>query len=170
MPEVVAAIADRAARSSPVWARSILGPARRNGAAAAFPALAGSPFQTGFESIYEAFLVHHGKARAFAPRNRDEAILLGDYLYADGLVSICQVRDVDAVALLADLVSVVAHLVAEQTDATTIAAVWAGTAELLAGPPASPWLEAREALGRADHRPLALLGSEHVHAPLELTR
>lgn len=170
MADVVAEIADRAAASSPVWARSIVAPGKRGNAAIAFPSLEGSPFQKGFESIYEAFLVHHGRARAFAPRDRDEGILLGDYLYADGLVSICRARDVEAVAIFADLVSVVSHLVAEGTDPPTIAAVWAGAARLIGGDRAGTWAEARQALGQADHRPLARLGAAGVHVELELDR
>lgn len=105
-----------------------------------------------------------------APRSRDEGILLGDYLYADGLVAICRARDVEAVAIFADLVSVVAYLVAEQADASAIAAVWAGAARLIGGEREGPWAEAREALGRADHRPLADLGAAGVHAELVLAR
>jgi hypothetical protein len=170
MPDVVAEIAERAAAASPFWARSIVLPGKRVGAAPAFPVLEGTPFQLGFESIYEAFLVHYGRARAFAPHDRDEAILLGDHLYADGLVAICRAGDVEAVAIFADLVSMVAHLVAEETDAETIAAVWAGAARLIAGDRAGSWAEAREALGRADHRPLAALGAGEVAAVLELAR
>ena len=48
-----------------------------------------------------------------SPADRDAAILLGDYLYAHGLVRITTLGDVEAVARLAELLSLCAHLRAE---------------------------------------------------------
>ena len=45
-------------------------------------------FALGLETIYEGYLVHYGRPRLFAPADADTALLLGDYLYAHGLVRI----------------------------------------------------------------------------------
>ena len=55
-------------------------------------------FALGLETIYEGYLVHYGRPRLFAPADGDVALLLGDYLYAHGLVRIAALGDVDAVA------------------------------------------------------------------------
>jgi hypothetical protein len=67
----------------------------------------------GVETIYEAYLVHYGRPRLFDAPDRDVAILLGDYLYAHGLVRIAETGRVDAVAELAELISRCASLRAE---------------------------------------------------------
>ena len=45
-------------------------------------------FALGVETIYEGYLLHYGRPRLFAPPDEDVALLLGDYLYAHGLVRI----------------------------------------------------------------------------------
>ncbi len=57
----------------------------------------------GLETVYEAYLVHYGRPRLFAAADPDEAVLLGDYLYAHGLVRVAEAGGVDAVAVLAEL-------------------------------------------------------------------
>ena len=47
-----------------------------------------SGFALGLETIYEGYLLHYGRPRLFAPADADTALLLGDYLYAHGLVRI----------------------------------------------------------------------------------
>src|SRR5215216_975682 len=51
-----------------------------------FSPLADDRYAPGLETVYEAYLVHYGRSRLFAPADDDAAILLGDYLYAHGLV------------------------------------------------------------------------------------
>ena len=68
------------------------------------------------ETIYEGYLCHYGRPRLFAPADDELALLLGDYLYAHGLVRIAETGSVDAVAKLAELISVCAHLRAERED------------------------------------------------------
>ena len=67
----------------------------------------------GLETIYEGYLVHYGRSRLFAPPDRDTALLLGDYLYAHGLVHVAGTGDVKAVSDLAELISRCAQLRAE---------------------------------------------------------
>ena len=76
-------------------------------------ALVPERFALGVETIYEGYLVHYGRPRLFAPPDEDVALLLGDYLYAHGLVRIAATGDLDAVAALAELISRCAALRAE---------------------------------------------------------
>lgn len=78
-----------------------------------FSPLAPQRFALGLESIYEGYLLHYGRPRLFEPGAADAALLLGDYLYAHGLVRIAALGEVEAVATLAELISACAHLRAE---------------------------------------------------------
>jgi len=70
-----------------------------------FSTLVPDELALGVETVYEAYLVHYGRARLFAAPDADEAVLLGDYLYAHGLVRVAEAGGVDAVRVLADLIS-----------------------------------------------------------------
>jgi hypothetical protein len=94
-----------------------------------FSPLADERFRLGLETIYEGYLVHYGTPRLFEPSDPDTALLLGDYLYAHGLVRIADVGDVDAVADLSELISLCSQLRAE--DAAGDGPLWAATAVLL---------------------------------------
>src|SRR5439155_21099076 len=59
----------------------------------------------------------------------DTALLLGDYLYAHGLVRIASFGEVDAVADLSELISLTSQLRAE--EASGDGPLWAATAALL---------------------------------------
>ena len=86
-------------------------------------------YALGIETIYEGYLLHYGKPRLFAPEDGDTALLLGDYLYAHGLVRIEEVGSVEAVSDLAELIALCAYLRAEQIAGD--GAVWAATATAL---------------------------------------
>jgi hypothetical protein len=105
-------IARDAERESTLWAGA-LRPAPEREEVPVFSPLTEERFALGIESIYEGYLLHYGRARIFAPPDRDSAILLGDYLYAHGLVRITALGDVEAVEQLAELLSLCAHLRAE---------------------------------------------------------
>jgi hypothetical protein len=64
----------------------------------------------------------------------ETALLLGDYLYAHGLVRIAATGELDAVVALAELISTCAHLRAEQAPGDGEA--WVGAARRLGGDPA----------------------------------
>ncbi len=129
-PEVWRTIAADAAAESPLW-RSILLPAGERDEIAVFSPLAEPRFALGIETIYEGYLSHYGRPRLFAPADGDEALLLGDYLYAQGLVHVAALGEVGAVAALAELISRCAHLRAERLPGDGDA--WAATAGGLAG-------------------------------------
>ena len=125
-------IADEAAAESQLWADAL----RRDGEhEPVFSPLADERWALGLETIYEAYLLHYGRPRLFAPRDRHTALLLGDYLYAHGLVRIAEHGEVDVVAELAALISVCAQLRAD--DSPGDGEAWAETAgRLRSGPPA----------------------------------
>lgn len=155
----VGAIAERAIAASGVWARAAVPPVERD-LEPLFGPVAGGPFADGVETIYEGYLVHHApRGRVFAPDDREQGLLLGDYLYASGLVAVCAADDVDAIAALADLVSLAAHLRAEGGEPLD-AELWLATARYLAGPRTSALADARAALLAGDDRPLRALAAK----------
>jgi len=94
---------------SPLWAAALL-PASERQPQPVFSALAPQRYRLGLETVYEAYLVHYGASRLFAPGGESERVLLGDYLYAHGLVRIAEAGGVDAVAAMAELISRCASL------------------------------------------------------------
>ena len=122
------AIALEAERESPLW-REALKPPDEQQREPVFSTLCEARFALGVETIYEGYLAHYGRPRLFAPPDEDTALLLGDYLYAHGLVRIAAEGDVDAVAELAELISLCAQLRAEGLEGD--GAAWAATATLL---------------------------------------
>ena len=148
-------LAREAAAESSLW-RDALRPVGSRDLVPVFSPLAEERFALGVETIYEAYLVHYGRPRLFEPPDGDEAVLLGDYLYAHGLVRISALGDVDAVADLAELISLCGQLRAEARDGD--AAAWAATAALLG---AGALADGREALRRdGDAAPLSRLARE----------
>ena len=83
---------------------------------AIFSSLCDEQYALALETIYEGYLCHYGKPRLFDPPDGELALLLGDYLYAHGLVRVAATGSIDAVGTLAELVSVCARLRAEGED------------------------------------------------------
>lgn len=130
MSSAVDEIAAGARRESAVWAASLRDEPDWE---AVFSPLAPPALAVGLETIYEAYLVHYGRPRLFDPPDDDEAVLLGDYLYAHGLVRIAEAGGVEAVAVLADLISRCAALRADHADGDGDA--WVAAARALGGDP-----------------------------------
>ena len=119
-------IAAAARQESRVWGDALLPEAERE-CVAVFSPLAPDRYALGLETIYEGYLVHYGEPRLFAPPDDDLALLLGDYLYAHGLVHVA--GDVAAVGDLSELISLCSQLRAE--NAVGDGPLWAATAARL---------------------------------------
>ncbi|MBD0289918.1 MAG: hypothetical protein ICV74_01575 [Thermoleophilia bacterium] len=113
-----------------MWA-SALRPERERERVAVFSPLAEARFALGLETIYEGYLLHFGRPRLFAPESRDTSVLLGDYLYAHGLVRISELEEASVVADLAELLSLCAHLRASRRPGD--GAAWASAVATLGG-------------------------------------
>lgn len=98
----------------------------------AFSPLTADRLALGIETIYEGYLVHYGRSRLFAPDEPNLALLLGDRLYARGLVHVSGFGDLAAVAGLAKLLELCARLQAESRQGDGV--LWAaGIASLGSG-------------------------------------
>ncbi len=142
-------IAEDARLESPLWARALL-PSQERELLAVFSPLVPVQFALGLETVYEAYLVHYGRPRLFDPADETERILLGDYLYAHGLVRIAEAGGVEAVAAMAELISCCAALRAAGAEGDGDA--WVDAVRSLGGDP-SP-----EDAERAIERHLARVG------------
>jgi hypothetical protein len=125
-------IAERAGRESSLWAAA-LRPSDDRDLTAVFSTLAPERFAVGLETIYEAYLVHYGRPRLFSPGEESERVLLGDYLYAHGLVRVSDAGGVRAVAAMAELISRCASLRAAGQDGDGEA--WVDATRSLGGEP-----------------------------------
>jgi len=125
-------IVEAASHESPLWAAAAL-PTGVREQLAVFSPLAPPVYELGLETVYEAYLVHYGRPRLFAPDGKTDRILLGDYLYAHGLVRIAEAGGVDAVAAMAELISRCASLRA--AGAPGDGEAWVDAARALGGDP-----------------------------------
>jgi hypothetical protein len=123
-----AVIADEATLESTLWRDCLLAPWERR-RSRVFSPLCEPQYALAVETIYEGYLVHYGSPRLFAPPDDSAGLLLGDYLYAHGLVRVADTGNVVAVADLAELISLCAQLRAEGRAGD--GAAWAATAARL---------------------------------------
>jgi hypothetical protein len=121
-------IAEEAGRESGLWTAALRSEAEQE-REPVFSLIGEERYALGIETIYEGYLLHYGRPRLFTPKDGDTALLLGDYLYAHGLVRIERVGTVAAVDDLAELIAMCAYLQAEGIPGD--AAAWAATAALL---------------------------------------
>jgi hypothetical protein len=128
MSSVVDAIVAGARRESDVWGGAVRAAPEWE---PVFSELVPEQLAYGVETIYEAYLVHYGRPRLFEPASPDEAVLLGDYLYAHGLVRIAAAGGVPAVATMAALIARCASLRSDGSPAD--GAVWVEAARELGG-------------------------------------
>jgi hypothetical protein len=124
------AIIDAAVAESTLWGEAALSEGEQV-RTPVFSTLGPERHALGLETIYEGYLVHYGQSRLFAPTDRDTALLLGDYLYAHGLVHVAGTGAVAAVSDLAELISLCAQARADRRDGD--GAAWAATSASLGG-------------------------------------
>jgi hypothetical protein len=87
------------------------------------------------EAIREGYLLHYASGRVVRPDDPDLSLLAGDRLYALGLARLAELGDLEAVAELADVISLAAQAHAEG-DPDRATAVWeAGVRVVGDGPP-----------------------------------
>jgi hypothetical protein len=129
---MLSTIVDEARRESEVWGAAVL-PVDERQLVAVFSPLAPPELALGLETVYEAYLMHYGSPRLFDAADADDAVLLGDYLYAHGLVRVAEAGGVDAVAVLAELISCCAALRADGEPGDGDA--WVAAARALGGEP-----------------------------------
>ena len=119
-------LAREASQESRLWGEALSAEPERE---AIFSPLAEERYALGLETIYEGYLLHYGRPRLFEPADPDTALLLGDYLYAHGLVRVAHAGPVEAVSDLAALISLCAQLRADGLPGDGEA--WAATAATL---------------------------------------
>ena len=124
------ALARGAVLESALWAEC-LRPDSEQERRAVFSPLCEPTYALGVETIYEGYLLHYGRPRLFTPPDADTALLLGDYLYAHGLVRIAATGNAGAVRDLAELISLCAQSRAAGRDGDEDGAVWGATTSLM---------------------------------------
>lgn len=107
----------------------------------------GAEYELLIEAIYEGYLLHYHSPRVVRSPEDDLGLLAGDRLYALGLAHLVGLGDVEAVAELADVITLTA--LAHGSGAPELAdAVWVAGARAV-GWGASPLHEHAKALARA---------------------
>jgi hypothetical protein len=86
------------------------------------------------EAVYEGYLLHYGEPRAFTGMDADMRLLAGDALYALGLSRLAESGDLEAVAVLSDLISDTAKAQAEGRPGDA-EALWQSSSGSLASSP-----------------------------------
>ena len=100
-------------------------PARHGALAAAGPRAAGreAEYELLVEAIREGYLLHYGTGRVVVPEDPDLALLAGDRLYALGIARLAALGDLEAVAVLAEVIALCAQAHAA-ADPDWAEAVW----------------------------------------------
>jgi hypothetical protein len=100
-------------------------PERHGALAAGGPRAAADPaaYALLVEAIREGYLLHYATGRVVVPEDPDLALLAGDRLYALGLARLSALGDLEAVALLAEVISLSAQAHAA-ADPEWAEAVW----------------------------------------------
>jgi hypothetical protein len=122
-----------------------------------------SEYELLLELIIEGSRLHYGSPRVVHAEDPDLALLLGDQLYALGLAKLAALGDVEAVAELADVISLVAQAQAA-ADPELAEAIWRAGASAIGWGPSQDYLAAK-ALAR-DHDATARSALHQVTAPV----
>ncbi len=152
---VLAAVADAVRAEGGLLADALVASPRPDGTlgalAAAGPRSAGREAEVAFvvEAIREGDLLHTGRSRLFVTADPDLALLAGDRLYALGLERLARLGDVQAVAELADVISLCAQALAARVPELAEAA-WAAGATAVGWGPTPALREAKAAARRGD--------------------
>jgi hypothetical protein len=107
----------------------------------------GADYELLVETIYEGYLLHYHTPRVVCPPESDLGLLAGDRLYALGLANLVKLGDIEAVAELADVITLSA-LAHGSGNPDLADAVWMAGARAV-GWGASPHHDHAKALTRA---------------------
>jgi hypothetical protein len=105
------------------------------------------------EAIREGYLLHYESPRLLDGADSDLRLLAGDYLYALGLERLAARGDLDAVGELADLISLVAQVHAENEPGAPderVRALWLAATVAVAVGASAEHVKAKEALRAGD--------------------
>jgi hypothetical protein len=99
--------------------------AHHGAVAAAGPRAAGreAEYELLVEAIREGYLLHYAEGRVVVPEDPDLALLAGDRLYALGIARLAALGDLEAVAVLAEVIALCAQAHAA-ADPEWAEAVW----------------------------------------------
>ena len=151
---IAAAVADARSDDGALGALAAAGP-RAAGREGAYALLV--------EAIVEGYLQHYGEGRVVRPDDPDLALLAGDRLYALGLAHLAELGDLEAVAELADVISLAAQAHAEG-DADRAAAVWAAGVAAVGTAGTPSWRPRRPPRAPAGPAPPAPCAPPRQHA------
>lgn len=105
----------------------------------------GPDYELLMETIYEGYLLHYGVSRVVRPREEDLGLLAGDRLYALGLARLVELGDIEAVAELADVITLSALARAGATPEMA-EAVWMAGAHAVGWGPSTCYEDAKALL------------------------
>jgi hypothetical protein len=123
-----------------------------DGAPEPYGEAAGERYALIVEAIREGYLEHYATGRVVRPEDPDLALLAGDRLYALGLERLAALGDLDAVAELADVISLCAQAHAEG-DPARAQAIWTAGADAVARGPRPDHEAAKRAWRGSSGRP-----------------
>lgn len=103
------------------------------------------------EMIHEGSRLHYGAPRVLREDDLDLSLLLGDQLYAMGLARLAEIGDLEAVAELADLISLLAQAQADG-DEQLAAAIWRAGAAAIGWGATAEHEAAKELVRRGESR------------------
>lgn len=126
-------------------------------------ARAAAQYELLLEMIYEGSRLHYRRPRVFSSEDPDLSLLLGDRLYAAGLARLAELGDLEAVAELADVISLMAQAEARE-DSELADAVWTAGAQAI-GWGGSPEHEAAKLMARQE-RPGAMEALQSQAGPV----
>ena len=86
-----------------------------------------SDFGFVFESVFEGYLLHTGRPRLMLPGESQLKLVAGDFLYSLGLQRLAQLGDLEAVELLAGLITDASCLHIAKGTAEQKGALWVAT-------------------------------------------
>jgi hypothetical protein len=115
------------------------------------------------EMILEGSRLHYGSPHLVRTDDRDLALLVGDQLYALGLARLARLGDLEAIAELADVISLVAQAHAA-ADPQLAEAVWAAGAVAIGWGASNEYKAAKARIRAGDPQAIAAL-RRAAHVP-----